>query len=236
MHNTEIEYLTWDSNFFKKKIGQIFVENSDNLENILEKAKNKRYQLIYVFGNKFFFIDDKVLKRFNGKLVDKKVLFEKSIEMQKEQPEFIFEYKNDELVPELEQLAYESGKYSRFKLDSNFGKNDFYRMYKVWIENSINKQIADNVFVAIENNVIKGMATLKIAAGKGQIGLIAVSPEAQGKGYGKMLITACENGLLRKNISKIEVSTQVDNIQSCKFYEKCSFKIKETSNVYHFWI
>jgi len=236
MINEKIEYLTWDSDFFKKKIGRVLAENSEEIINVFEEAKKDNYQLIYVFGNENLFVDEKILKQFNGHLADRKVLFKKNIESKKEQTSFVSEYTGNELTTELEQLAYESGKYSRFKTDKNFAENDFYRMYKIWIENSVKKQIADKVIVVKENDIIKGMVTLKIDSEKGDIGLIAVAPDTQGKGYGKVLISACENELLSKNIFKLEVPTQLANTQACRFYEKCGFEIKEITNIYHFWL
>jgi len=236
MDNLTIKYLTWDSDFFKKKIGQISVDKSDCIENILKIAKNEDYQLIYAFGKGDFFVDNEILKQFNGHLADRKVLYEKTIETIKNEAPFVSVYKNNELIPDLEELAYISGEFSRFKLDKNFEENDFYRMYKVWIENSVKRLIADYVFIAAENNSIKGMVTLKSDKEKGHIGLIAVSPDTQGKGYGKALIAACENELLRKGICILEVPTQTDNIQACKFYEKSGFHVKSITNIYHFWL
>jgi dTDP-4-amino-4,6-dideoxy-D-galactose acyltransferase len=232
----EIKYLEWDSDFFRKKIGRISVQHSDNIEATLHKAKDEGYQLIYAFGDKDFFVEDTILQQFGGHLADRKVVYEKTIK-EKQSQSTVSVYESKELVPELESLAYESGKYSRFKLDTNFEKDDFYRMYKIWIENSINRQIADKIFVTKNNNEqIQGMLTLKITEDKGHIGLIAVSPNSQGRGYGKALISACENELLDKGIATLEVPTQWDNKQACKFYERCGFTTKEISNIYHFWL
>ena len=236
MFNEQIEYLSWDSDFFEKKIGRIYANQISNLDNILSEAQRANYQLVYVFGDKDYFIDDNILKRFSGHLADRKVLYEKKTIGTKENLSFISEYKEDGLVPELEQLAYDSGKFSRFKRDKNFRKDDFYRMYKIWMENSVKKQMADNIFVVIENGIVKGMVTLKIKNEKGHIGLIAVSPDVHGKGYGKALINACENKLFANGILSIDVPTQADNISACKFYEKCGFQLKDINNIYHFWI
>jgi len=235
MTDTKIEYLAWDSDFFKKKIGRVSIGNSDNLENILKRAKDTNYQLIYVFDNEQFNVENKVLKQYNGKLVDRKVHYHRWITELSPFSEQIENYTGN-LTEELENLAYMSGAFSRFKLDKNFAEGDFYRMYKIWIAKSLDGQFADNTFVVRESGKIKGIVTLKIDDTKGHIVMIAVSPDAQGKGYGKALINTCENKLLRNGISTLEVPTQLDNIQACKFYEKCDFRIREIINVYHFWL
>jgi len=232
----EVKYLQWDSGFFGKKIGKIDLELSNDLNILLSDAKKMGYQLIYVFCNKNLEVDSEILKQFNGKLMDIKNLYEKECDTTKEQSTFVSEYKSDFLTEELAQLAYESGKFSRFKLDENFKKEDFYKMYRIWIENSVNHQIADHVYVAKENEQIKGMVTLRINKENGQIGLMAVSPEAQGKGYGKSLIYACEKKLSETKIPKLKVPTQLENKQACRFYEKCGFQIKTVTHIYHFWL
>jgi len=233
MNNKKIEYLAWDSDFFRKKIGRVLINNSDNLLNILEYAKKDGYQLIYAFGNQDFFVNEKKLKQFNGHLADRKVVYEKEIKVKVEQAAFISEYKSDKLIPELEQLAYISGEYSRFKLDKNFEEIDFYRMYKIWLKKHLK---TDNIFVAKENDVIKGMMILRIDDKKGHLNLLAVSPDTRGKGYARALISACENKILSKGVSKVTLPTQLDNTQACNLYEKYGFKIEEIVNIYHFWL
>ena len=237
MCNKNIKYLEWDSDFFQKKIGTISGD-SDNFEESLNNAKSEGYQLIYLFSNINLTIDNKVLKQFNGHLADRKVLYEKTImplDLIKKDA-FIIEYKDDKLTPELEKLAYLSGEHSRYKHDKNFKENDFYRLYKIWMENSIKHLIADKVFVVIENNSVKGMVTLKIDKEKGQIGLISVLPSAQGKGYGKTLVNNCEIELAKQGINRLEVPTQANNKLACQFYEKYGFQIKSITNIYHFWL
>jgi len=230
-----INYLSWDSFFFGKKIGKIICNNSFELPNILDKAKNENYELIYFFCNNEFYIEDGIIMQYNGKLVDKKILYHKWITELLPLSERIECY-NGKLTKEFEELAYISGQFSRFKLDKNFNEDDFFRMYKIWIENSINKKIADYVFIVKDDERIKGMVTLKISERIGHIGLIAVSSAAQRKGYGKMLIKTCENKLFVKDIFQLEVATQKNNVHACNFYEKYGFKIKEITSIYHFWL
>ncbi len=70
-------------------------------------------------------------------------------------------YTNSKVSNDLLQLAYESGNYSRFKLDKNFATEVFTDMYKLWIENSVNGQIADRIYVVEQDNKITAMVTVK---------------------------------------------------------------------------
>ena len=234
MQPEEIKLLTWDTDFFQKKIGRInCVENTD-LSLLLQHAKSEGYKLIYVFDNESLFLPPDVLREYNGSLVDRKVIYENNKLIVKELSFPVEEYSSTEASEELEQLAYVSGSYSRFRLDPHFHPDDFYRMYRTWIAKSISHEIADKVYVIRDNNQICGMATLKIIDGKGVIGLIAVSPLSQGKGFGQILNDACCNELFKRNINILEVATQMDNAGACRFYEKCGFSVQHVTNIYHF--
>jgi len=236
MQPTEIKLLTWDTDFFQKKIGRIDCVENTNLLLILHQARNEGYKLIYVFCDENMFISSDILLEFNGTLVDRKVIYENKKLTPKELSYPVEEYSFSEVSEELEQLAYVSGHYSRFYLDKHFHPNDFYKMYKTWIAKSVSREIADKVFVIRSKNQLCGMVTLKISEEKGVIGLIAVSPLSHGKGYGTILNDACCNELLNRNINIIEVATQMDNVNACRFYEKCGFSVQSVTNIYHFWL
>jgi dTDP-4-amino-4,6-dideoxy-D-galactose acyltransferase len=228
--------LTWDSDFFNKKIGRIEFKNDYlNLVENLKNAFKQEYDLVYVFGHKNTDIPNRILSKFNGKLVDKKIIYTAQIEdLQTKNTVEIneFQEKNGNLLYE---LAYLSGKYSRFRLDENLEIENFKRLYREWIDKSVSRQIAKKVFVYEENKQIKGMITLGIKEKVANIGLIAVDETLQGKGIGMSLIDACMRYCKAKNINTLDVPTQLDNAQACKFYEKCGFTEKSVQNIYHFW-
>ena len=232
----EIIYLDWDTIFFKKKIGRIDYCDETDLRSLLQQARRENFKLIYVFGSGKMFLHPDILTEFNGKLVDRKVIYENKEFIPKKLCVQVEEYSQAEVSDDLLQLAYVSGHYSRFQLDTHFQQDDFYKMYKTWIDKSVSHEIADKVYVIRSNNQLCGMVTLKISAGKGTIGLIAVSPLSQGKGYGQILNDACCNELINRNITTIEVATQMDNIGACRFYEKRGFSIQSVTNIYHFWL
>lgn len=232
-----IQYLEWDSAFFDKKIGRLDLRpaNDKILETLVE-AKQQNYDLLYIFTPEAFLINENDCLPFKGVLVDRKVVYSIDIISVVSLSQEVKEYVSTELTPELLNLAYESGKFSRFRLDKGFKASDFQRLYARWIEKSVTHEMADKVFVIIENNKIAGMVTLKISGNTSEIGLIAVDAKMQGKGYGKLLVERCISEAALSNCKTLSVPTQFENKPACKFYERCGFQVKLITNIYHFWL
>jgi dTDP-4-amino-4,6-dideoxy-D-galactose acyltransferase len=129
-------------------------------------------------------------------------------------------------------LALLSGHKSRFKKDNHLN-HKFESLYKLWIKKSLSGEMADAVFVAQSNDIIQGFVTVKKKNNHGQIGLIAVAPEAQGKGFGSKLLQAAEYWYVQNNIKKCTVVTQLDNIGACKLYERIGYRKEKTELVFH---
>lgn len=233
-----LELLKWDTDFFGIKIGRILFDSTESrLTALLDKAKKQGYRLVYVFSDENRFLNSDILGSSNGKLVDRKIVYQKrvcSYDVLNEKT--IYPYTSSENTEKLLDLAYISGKYSRFRLDENFPIGSFERMYKEWLLKSLNGELADVVYLARENNKVSGFVTLRCGKDSGDIGLIAVNTENQNKGIGAKLIHACEEYLYKKSIDNLKVPTQMDNIQACRFYEKCGFVKISVTNIYHFWV
>ena len=52
----------------------------------------------------------------------------------------------------------------------------------------------------------------------------------------KQLINRTKQTAFELGLKNIEVPTQYDNKQACRFYEACGFQIKSITNIYHFWL
>lgn len=232
-----IEYLEWDSNLFGLKVGSVSQLNTERLEQELKNAISEKYNLIYFFTAADCFVPNEILYKHNGKLVDRKVLY--ALELS-EQPVVNVgktkRFTKSEVSKDLLQLAYESGKYSRFKLDNNFAPEVFVEMYKLWIVNSVNGQIADRIYVVNNNMKIAAMVTLKEKSDTLQIGLMATAVDSTGNGFGKQLINRAQQTAIELGLNSIEVPTQYENTQACRFYEACGFQQKSITNIYHFWL
>ena len=85
------------------------------------------------------------------------------------------------------------------------------------------------------NENILAFVTFKIKDNLAQIGLIAVSPNSQGKGLGKNILLKVENYCFQNNIKTLLIPTQLENVIACNFYSKMGYKISEKIVVKHFW-
>jgi dTDP-4-amino-4,6-dideoxy-D-galactose acyltransferase len=242
-----ITYLAWDSDFFERKIGRISLSSAAILEDDLADGKAQGYDLIYVFS------ENEIDKKYQDKLVDIKVIFEKGLEndLTRSVNSLVCGTQNESIfafcVPQTEEfdseefenlyhLAYISGEYSRFKKDKKIGEDSFQKLYREWVNNSINQQIADYVLVYEKDKKNFGMVTLKLNTDTSVIGLIAVDNAAQGMGIGQQLMAECERISIENNIKTIEVATQELNQKAYQFYQKCGFLVKSRQYVYHFWL
>jgi dTDP-4-amino-4,6-dideoxy-D-galactose acyltransferase len=221
-----IKRLSWDSDFFGIEVGET---NSNDTISLNIAAKN--YDLIYVKHQ-----EEIKLQGFTCTYQENKVLFSKEISEENFSNENIVSaFNNKTKIDELYVLAFESGKYSRFLLDKNFGRENFEKLYEKWIDNSLNKNFADIFLLYKEDNEIIGLVTAKINENSAQIGLIAVSPDHQGKGIGKKLIFEIQNVLINKGIPTLHIPTQLENKEACFFYKKMGYEIINITPIKHYW-
>lgn len=224
-----LKKLDWDSNFFGLQIAEYKESIQSNRSN-----QDIPFDLIYVISN----LDKRIkFEGFTKTFQENKLVYlKKNLIHQPIQTDKIRSFKDSNFDrEELYGLAFESGKYSRFKRDNNFKEEQFKKLYKVWVDNSIDSNYATDVIIYVEENKIVGFVTFKISEDIGTIGLIAVLSNMQGKGVGKQLIKYVENRLIEKGIFKLSIPTQKDNIEACSFYEKLDYKIEDNIIIKHFW-
>ena len=224
-----IEKLVWDSDFFNLKIGKYNTTESQ-LKGATHLELNK-YDLIYIFSEQEF-----INLAPEVHLVDVKINFSKT-NLHFNDGIVISEYDyTKHSYNKLLELALLSGVYSRFKKDCNFSAGSYENLYKMWIDKSIDKSIAQYVLVETYEGELAGFVTLQFKPeSKGIIGLIAVDPLFHGKKIASRLIQACENLCVLNNINVLEVSTQLDNKPAMRLYEYSKFTIKNQQFIYHHW-
>lgn len=234
MSLTELE---WDSRFFGHKIGKIELRElgADDVEREVTRARQLGFALLYLFGEPRVPLSSPWLKGNHGCLVDIKVMYAKS-GLARKAGFASTVWREPAEIGQLYELAYESGKYSRFKLDPRFGLESFQRLYRAWVDNSVSGAVADDILVYREGGRLGGFCTVKYRADQATIGLIAVAPDHQGKGIGRDLCEAVETRSIHRGCHGIAVATQMANAGACRFYEKMGMKIVESTDIYHLWL
>lgn len=227
---SQLNRLEWDSNFFDLEIAECHCNGRIELSGIGEM-----YDLIVVKTEK---IEPISLRGYVLNFSESKITYSKpiSVTILKDVNSIIFDC---DFYPvsegELFSLAYESGKFSRFNLDSNFSPEQFQNLYRAWVTNSLNKTVATKIFYAKQLNIITGFVTLKRNKLSCEIGLIGVKSDVQGQRIGSKLLNAVESYCRDNQIENLYVTTQESNKQACAFYEKNNFKVDKVEHIAHYW-
>ena len=222
--------LQWDTEFFGFGVGRIDstdASDSDVMASITA-LKAEGCRLIYVFTN-----SPLKLENVEMSLVDRKRSYIlRSPKMKKETCEVSnFIGKSESLY----NLGIQSGEYSRYNIDCRIGETEFRRLYKKWVDNAVNGEFGDYVFSVDVDCRPVGFITARRMNDMISIGLFATDKEFRGHGIGGSLIQRIENVAFDLK-TEVEVTTQADNINACRFYSNRGYEIREESLVYHVWI
>jgi dTDP-4-amino-4,6-dideoxy-D-galactose acyltransferase len=227
----EVSKLNWDTHFFGFPIGRINIEKNKEVFNIDEfLTKVEKYKLVYIFS------DCELFDIAELKLVDEKVMFHKQIENKSIDTE-IADYnveKHD--YNQLLDLAYVSGVNSRFRTDENFSLYEYKKLYKKWLDKSINPETETRVLINQTNGIVTGFISIeKTEEDIATIGLLAVNSQFRGHNIASKLLANAEGLLSKESFKFLEVATQKNNLPAMKLYLKNNFRIKSKTYIHHFW-
>lgn len=236
---TRLESRKWDSAFFGYPVASVEPDlgsaSAAEVVAALEEARRRGIRLLYVFLPPADEALRSALQREGLRAVGRKVDYAKAVSASSAagpDPE-ILPCRTDSAS--LERLAFQSGKYSRFRLDDGFRHQEFERLYREWLAGSLAGTDGKCVFVAGEETHPLGMVTLEPGAAM-RIGLFAVDPAHHRKGIGRKLMDRAEQHCVQQRAQELRVATQAENRQACLFYESRGFaKVRET-DVFHAWL
>ena len=241
--NSLCAYLDWDSSFFKKRIARVTLNrlSSETTRTILQWCSENLIECLYFLCdsdhaetvalcelNEFHLVDIRVTMNIQPGTVSP------SAKRKSEKLIILRDYEeNDRLT--LEAIAQNNHIDSRFYYDSNFPRAFCDKLYGAWLEKSCQNQ-AGKVFVAEMQNQAVGYITCgKNSDNEAAIGLLGVSPQAQGHGIGQLLINASINWAQAEKITRLSVVTQGRNVKAQRAYQKCGFQTVEVKLWYHKW-
>ena len=234
------------------------LQDNPSLNEVLNTAYSVGYRLIYIFGpiKSASAAVPTTPQQLPGKLVDIKTTYMSSI----------FNFDNNKLCKQafmtsgiyirkheltkgltsgLKELAIASGVWSRFKLDEGIPQKGFEGMFSAWISNSVNRTLADEIFIAYDGSDKSckeevGFITVKRREDSVNIGLLAVSDTHRRRGIARALLSRAILWALEELGSvahaTINVVTQGENAAACACYEAAGFHKEILQEVYHVWL
>jgi dTDP-4-amino-4,6-dideoxy-D-galactose acyltransferase len=231
-----LEFLEWDSKFFGKKIAKIeFADIANNASIINTKIANSSFDLIYCFvPEKESNVEDVIDCIVDATWVDGKVTFVKKVdEKLGDVNESVLSV--NAMSDSLYSLAIKAGVFSRYHIDPNFEPGQYIRLYEKWIENSVNRSLAIEVFAFIESGNTLGMITIGEKNNRADIGLLGIDSSIRRKGIASTLLKVAEQFAQKRGYKELQVVTQIQNGPACKLYEKYGFKKEAIVNIFHVW-
>lgn len=227
----EIIHLKWDTDFFGYNVGKLLLEDNGLNEEIL---RNNDCRLLYIYSNAA--IEKEELLKFKLFLADEKTDLITQIS------DLTFDKSKNDSIKELFSidqnlldLTFQSGHFSRFKIDPNFKNNEFENLYSAWIEQSINHSMAEKVLGFVVDNVTVGFITIALKNNAYDIGLIAVDSTHRSLKIGTQLLEYVFRYASSNKVKTITVTTQMQNQGALKFYLRNGFSINRSTFIYHLW-
>jgi dTDP-4-amino-4,6-dideoxy-D-galactose acyltransferase len=225
------EFLDWDSYFFGFPVEKIVLEQDFQPSEFLSLIRESTAAVTYIFTPVVLNSEqDSAIHAAAAVKYDVKTTFAKTITgiPLAAAAERITGYS-----PDLEQLAWHAGAFSRYNLDPGF-RPYFRPLYSKWLDNALNE--AGSIVLAVkESGKITGMVTVMLGNTDGTIGLLAVAPEFRGRGFGEKLLNAALDFCAEHNKINCSVTTQQINIPACRLYSKSGFNIIKQETVWHLW-
>jgi dTDP-4-amino-4,6-dideoxy-D-galactose acyltransferase len=266
-----VKELDFDTQVFGFRVGRLELQNHSDveIESSLNEAYSQTYRLIYTFAREVEVaqcseaVDAKgqsattaphQLSTIPGLKVDCKTTYQLLLSTKAVQDIVQGSFSNISsfcissvpkaaILPDtLIELSLESGRWSRFGVDTNVPGSVYSAIFRGWITNSVNRSMADEVFVARDTTSGSdvGLITLKRRETDTNIGLLAVCPAYRNRGIASMLLYRAALWCLEQTSwsteATLSVVTQGANIAACKCYEKFGFSVRTTQDVYHTWL
>ncbi len=234
--------LAWDSGFLGVSVAMIEAGpdcSADDLEAALRGEGVRAFDLLIVAHPGGSARLRRVLEDAGAALVDTKLDYAMAVRPPAPAApdmERIGEAANAPDRRALEELALQSGQFSRFRLDPNIGEARWAELYRLWIRNSLSGEMADAVFVRRRGGTITGFVTVKREdSSRARIGLIGVDAADRGAGVGSALVAAARGWAASQGLTELWVATQQANDAANRFYESRGFTLTSKTDIYHLW-
>lgn len=232
-------FLEWDSDFFGKRIARVpgCTLTQDKADRIDDWARRNKIDCLYFLASPDDDATVACAEKDGYHLVDLRVSLSANIRnlsfTEDQSPSIRFAGEND--LPALKAIAGINHTNTRFFMDPHFDREKCREMYEIWIEKCV-REPNSRVFVWEHDGQAVAYVTARLELDNtGDIVLVGLAPEWQGKGIGPQLITAAFSYFAFNQAFTVTTATQGRNIHALKLYQKCGFSIRSIELWYHKW-
>jgi dTDP-4-amino-4,6-dideoxy-D-galactose acyltransferase len=233
------EFLPWDTEAFGFGVARFgpLVPEAEKLRGLLENlARIHDVRLVYGFLDPNDAASRETVLEAGGFLADRRVIFCGVPTSETSLSSEICECGERVPTEAIDRLAILSGVYSRFRKDPRFPPPLFEALYRRWIARDLAECPPGVVYLAGSQGQPVGILTIRRTIDSAQVGLVGVSPEARGRGWGRALLRSGLAWAAQKGLPEFKVATQLDNQSACRLYEGAGLMVKERVDIYHFWV
>jgi len=237
MTDSPCRFLEWDSDFFKRRIarvngGRLTIESTND---ILTWCTTEQIKCLYFLADCDDALTVRLAEDHGFHLVDIRVTLDRSLTGSESGPSEDIRLCRAEDVAVLKGIAGASYYDSRFYYDQHFSREEANALYETWVERSYHGY-EDVVLVAESDAEPVGFMTLRLSdAATGQVGLIGVQADQQGKGLGHKLVESSLGWLAEREVRRAVTVTQGRNFSSQRMFQKAGFRTCLTQLWYHKW-
>lgn len=254
--NCEFRPLAWDSEHFGISIGELSplkspdnaVVNDDDVRNgvalvqqVCSDAFKSGAKLIYASVSSADSLSQRALCKSDFVLMDSLVTHRLEFSSLKIQPQ---KSPNVRLataadLPAIEQISAEcfgdrTYNVNRLNSDPALDQTKVDQLYRLWMTNSVNGKLADEVFVYEENGKVLGFVTLKLPANDdASIPLNAVAVDSHGKGIYTKMVHHVVAHVKEKGAKAIEIKTQLPNVSVHKAWARMGAAVVDSVHRFH---
>jgi dTDP-4-amino-4,6-dideoxy-D-galactose acyltransferase len=235
------QFLDWDSNFFGIRVARVNVNrlNKCSIIAIDDWCCDNKIDCLYFLAD----ADDgdtiRLAEDDGYHLVDIRVIFKRHVEGSQGRIgkciNYVIRPSVSTDIPTLRSIAKVSFRITRFYYDANFPTELCDALYETWIEKSCTRNDETVLVAENQDNPIGFISCKLVNQNQGEIGLVGVRPDWQGKGLGLELINEALFWFSGKGVSQVKVITQGRNSQAQRLYQRCGFLTDTIQIWYHKW-
>jgi dTDP-4-amino-4,6-dideoxy-D-galactose acyltransferase len=235
--SSDCRILEWDSEFFGLRIASLgpVALTENGLTRVVEWCRTQRVECLYVLSDSNDANGIRLLEDAGARVVDVRMTFDRAMSGSIAPPARPARASREDDIPALRELAAISHTNSRFWSDERFPRARCAELYATWIEKSC-RGWADRVFVAEAENKPAGYISCHLRdERRGEIGIVAVAPFAQGRGLGGALLDTGLAWFAAQRCDQVTVVTQGRNAAAQRLYQSRGFLTASVRVWHHLW-